>query len=78
MSDERITVTRTEITAVEATIAVRPTGVVDHWCEHPGCTRWGSFGFERASGYVWYCGEHHTDPVFAAKVRGMGRHWEEG
>lgn len=62
MSDEHITVTRTEITAVEATIAVRPTGVVDHWCEHPGCKRWGSFGYTYRDRMLWYCGEHRHGP----------------
>jgi len=77
VSDDRITVTQTEITVVETTI-VAPPGIIDHWCEFSGCAKWGSFGFERATGYVWLCGEHHPDPVFAAKVKSMGRHWEEG
>jgi hypothetical protein len=30
----------------------------EHWCEHDGCKRWGSFGFDTRDGTVWYCGEH--------------------
>jgi len=78
VSDERITVTRAEITVVETTSVARPVGVIDHWCEHPGCTRWGSFGFRHAAGDVWYCGEDHPDPVFAAKVKSRKRQWNEG
>ena len=60
MSEERITVT-TQITVVEVHRA--PAGVIDHWCEHPGCLRWGSFGFDQGRiKAVWYCGEHHDGP----------------
>lgn len=33
----------------------------DHWCEHPGCKKWGSFGFTGRYGTEWYCGEHRGD-----------------
>ncbi len=30
-----------------------------HWCDHPGCKRWGSFGKERGRLITeWRCGEH--------------------
>lgn len=33
-----------------------------HDCEHPGCTRWGSFGFavDRAEPH-WFCSEHQPE-----------------
>lgn len=35
---------------------------VNHCCQHPGCKKWGSFGFDMGSGLqAWYCGEHKTD-----------------
>ena len=35
----------------------------NHWCEHPGCKRWGSFGFSRSKGDqpVWHCIEHYPE-----------------
>jgi hypothetical protein len=35
-----------------------PTGIIKHWCEEPGCERWGSFGIPRGKETGWYCGEH--------------------
>ena len=39
---------------------------VDHYCEHPGCVRWGSFGRPgQATGHTaWKCYAH--DPVYGA------------
>jgi|GEM_PF-3128632 hypothetical protein len=35
---------------------------VDHYCEHPGCKAWGSFGFDTGGGAMaWYCGTHRED-----------------
>ncbi|RVG48971.1 hypothetical protein [Sinorhizobium meliloti] len=34
----------------------------ERWCEHPGCKKWGSFGF--ASGRAearWFCMEHRPE-----------------
>lgn len=34
----------------------------EHWCEHPDCKKWGSFGF--ASGKSeprWFCMEHRPE-----------------
>ena len=35
----------------------------NHWCEHPGCKRWGSFGFSRSKGEksTWHCIEHYPE-----------------
>lgn len=29
-----------------------------HPCDHPGCTKWGSFGKERHGETEWRCMEH--------------------
>lgn len=33
---------------------------VNHWCEHPGCSEWGGWGFSagKAAPINWYCFEH--------------------
>lgn len=33
----------------------------NHWCEHPGCKKWGGFGFSRskAERSSWHCWEHY-------------------
>ncbi|YBV97121.1 hypothetical protein M1D80_09555 [Phyllobacteriaceae bacterium JZ32] len=36
-------------------------GITEHWCMHPGCKAWGSFGFAGRYGVEWYCGEHRGD-----------------
>lgn len=33
----------------------------DHWCEHPGCKRWGSFGVPVHGEPHWFCGEHNPE-----------------
>jgi hypothetical protein len=38
-----------------------PAGIIEHWCEHPGCKKWGSLGFPRGKLTAWFCGEHKTD-----------------
>jgi hypothetical protein len=30
----------------------------EHWCEHPGCKAWGSFGYAIKTTTRWYCGAH--------------------
>lgn len=37
-----------------------PAGVVNHWCEHPGCSNWGAFGYARvrSAPVAWYCFDH--------------------
>jgi len=34
---------------------------VNHWCEHPGCDRWGGFGRSnsRNEPSKWWCSEHY-------------------
>lgn len=38
-----------------------PKEIDDHWCMHPGCDQWGSFGSETPRGTVWYCGKHRPE-----------------
>jgi len=38
-----------------------PAGIYEHWCEHPGCTKWGGWGFPRGRETVWFCFEHRED-----------------
>ena len=36
-----------------------PAGIWEHGCEHPGCERWGGFGYSVAGRPSrWYCGTH--------------------
>ena len=44
--------------------SAKPDAVhVEHLCEHPGCTAWGSFGRPGQTGLtVWKCRAH--DPVY--------------
>lgn len=44
--------------SAEAPAILPPKSIDSHWCMHPGCRRWGSFGFDERYGTVWYCGEH--------------------
>ena len=37
------------------------TGIVEHWCDHPGCKCWGSFGHQTRYGTLWLCLEHRGD-----------------
>ncbi|APG93016.1 hypothetical protein [Sinorhizobium americanum] len=33
-----------------------------HYCEHPGCSKWGSFGFAAGRGEPnWFCSEHRPE-----------------
>ncbi|MBO3760357.1 hypothetical protein [Ciceribacter sp. L1K22] len=48
----------------DPTNRVPPTDIVhvEHYCEHPGCKRWGGFGFDLGrSRTAWFCGEHRDD-----------------
>jgi hypothetical protein len=39
-----------------------PSILFDHYCEHPGCKEWGSFGFARGRGEPkWFCRGHKGD-----------------
>ena len=34
----------------------------EHYCQHPGCKRWGSFGYDRGRGQSeWWCGQHRPE-----------------
>ena len=35
-----------------------PHSLFTHYCEHPGCARWGSFGEPHGKETRWFCGEH--------------------
>ena len=40
----------------------RHTGVFEHYCEHPGCKEWGSWGYSRTKLETrWFCREHRDD-----------------
>jgi hypothetical protein len=43
-------------------IAQRPTGLFEHYCEHPGCKEWGSWGYARTKQDTrWFCYSHKAD-----------------
>lgn len=68
MGDEMIIqVSVTQVAVVETTDT--PAGVVEHWCDHQGCKRWGAFGYSSRYGTAWFCGDHREDgeamPQFA-------------
>jgi len=35
-------------------------GIFEHWCEHPGCTAWGSYGYQarRSDPQHFFCYDH--------------------
>lgn len=38
----------------------KDTALLEHYCEQPGCTKWGSFGFalRKTAEPNWFCMEH--------------------
>ena len=39
-----------------------PAGVINHYCEHDGCRKWGGFGFAKPKRPShWFCFEHRPD-----------------
>ena len=37
----------------------RPAGIYEHFCEMPGCGKWGAFGYTRSKFEIeWFCFEH--------------------
>ena len=40
-----------------------PSGLFEHWCEHPGCKAWGGHGFQRSKNAEqhWFCYEHTAE-----------------
>ena len=43
--------------------ATATSGLYEHNCEHPGCTKWGGWGFGRRKDEPvrWYCNEHKAE-----------------
>jgi hypothetical protein len=37
-----------------------PTGIFEHFCDHPGCKKWGGWGFSRGKATIWFCSEHRA------------------
>ena len=35
-----------------------PAGIWEHLCEHPGCERWGAWGYNSGRVTTWRCDEH--------------------
>lgn len=46
--------------------ATKADGIlVEHWRQHPGCKKWGSFGFDSGKGAIdWFCMEHRPVQEF--------------
>lgn len=46
--------------------------IVEHYCDHDGCKKWGCYGFEESRAItLWYCAEHQP-----RVYRGLPRHGE--
>ncbi|EHK78097.1 hypothetical protein SM0020_10475 [Sinorhizobium meliloti CCNWSX0020] len=42
--------------------ARKDTVMYEHWCEHPGCKKWGSLGFALGKEEPrWFCAGHQPD-----------------
>jgi len=41
--------------------ASRPAGIHEHYCEHPGCTKWGGWGFSARETDDLVFWEHRED-----------------
>ncbi|GHC61491.1 hypothetical protein [Limoniibacter endophyticus] len=39
------------------TTSKTPSGLYEHYCEHPGYKEWGAFGYGRGKP-SWFCYEH--------------------
>ena len=39
----------------------RPHLIVEHWCEHAGCSKWGGAGYAKTKldAPRWWCWEHY-------------------
>jgi Rieske Fe-S protein len=49
------------------------TGPYVHYCEHLGCTKWGSFGFAVGRAEPnWFCSEHR--PEWNSRHEAQPRH----
>ncbi|MDX0966464.1 hypothetical protein GOL81_25220 [Sinorhizobium medicae] len=48
------------------------------YCEHPGCKKWGSFGFAVGRGEPnWFCSEHQPEWTSHDETK-RGRPWATG
>ncbi|WP_234842352.1 hypothetical protein RWA01_33460 (plasmid) [Sinorhizobium meliloti] len=46
----------------QGAVRQRDSSVYVHYCEHPGCTKWGSFGFAAGQSELnWFCFEHQPE-----------------
>lgn len=46
--------------------------ILEHYCDHDGCKKWGCYGFEESRTItLWYCPDHQ--PLV---YRGLRRHGE--
>ena len=46
----------------EAPRARNPNGIYEHYCEHPGCEKWGGWGYAVGrSAPHWFCYEHRAE-----------------
>jgi hypothetical protein len=50
-----------DFTKYPSSTETTPAGLFEHWCEHPGCTTWGGWGFPRGKQTVWFCWKHRGD-----------------
>ncbi|MBL0372512.1 hypothetical protein JJB09_10785 [Rhizobium sp. KVB221] len=55
--------------------------ILEHLCRHPGCTHWGSWGYDSGDGVSgWWCLEHrpNTNPVEQAAAENWVSDGNEG
>lgn len=46
----------------QGAVRLKDSSVYIHYCEHPGCTKWGSFGFAVGKSEPnWFCFEHQPE-----------------
>lgn len=42
--------------------AVTPSGIFEHWCERPGCEKWGAYGYQIGKQKArYYCLDHREN-----------------
>jgi len=41
----------------------------NHYCEYPGCVKWGGFGYHVDQGSQWFCFEHKWSDYRPGKAR---------
>ncbi|GCA49439.1 hypothetical protein KGO5_01885 [Sinorhizobium sp. KGO-5] len=46
----------------QGAVRQKDSSVYVHYCEHPGCKKWGSFGFSFGKEEPqWFCAEHQPE-----------------